>query len=146
MSVTKRSGQSEYAGFLDGYIAGNLSANSRELSFHTVQIISFIKDLRGDLKNWHLNDKAKIVDDEFIKIESLNVKNDFEFYFNLGDILLNVFATLNEFKENLPTTAKYNINKVIYHYLNIAQTLKDAKITKKAKSIVDKFEGSDIKS
>jgi hypothetical protein len=140
MSI-KQTTKSSYAGFLDGYIAGNLSANSKELSFHTDQIFIFIKDLHNDLKKWNLdNETEKILNEAFVKIESLDNDNTVDLYFPLGDILLNIYTVLSNQKELLPTTAKYHLNKIIYHYLNIARTLKDTKVTRKAKAIVDKFE------
>ena len=49
---TPKSNQSTYAGFLNGYIAGNLSANSQELNFHFEKISHFIKDLNIEINKW----------------------------------------------------------------------------------------------
>lgn len=133
---------SSFAGFVNGYIAGNLAANSKELIFHKDKISSFLRELAIEVQKWGLDPEGKkCFDNYFNEVSELSFANQIEYYFQLGDLLLKLYDLICEKKKEVPTSAAFILKKIIYHYLSIASTLKDRTVTKKAKEIVAKFEG-----
>lgn len=141
MSVLSRKSTS-YAGFLNGYVAGNLSANSDGLNLHTSKIESFVEELYNEIKTWNLNEestkKFEKCSQEFGK-----PNNSIDFYFKLGDNILDLVTIVHDLRRPLPTTASFILKKIIYHYLNIAKTSREISVLDKAMEIVTKFEDSD---
>lgn len=140
-SIAKNS-QSTYAGFLNGYIAGNLSANSQELHFHYDKIFYFLKDLKTETNKWELAaEQRKKIDEvlEAIALLSIN-ENTIERYIKLGDALYDLISYILIFKPDIPSTTSFILKKIIYHFLNIAKTSKNSSVTKQAKRIAEKFQ------
>jgi hypothetical protein len=142
MGTTSKNSESTYAGFLNGYIAGNLSANSQELHFHSDKIFSFIKDLRLEVSKWELPpEQRKKMDDVFDAFNLLLVPdNTINNYIKLGDAIYELISYILLCKPNVPSTTNFILKKIIYHFLNIAKTSKYSNITKQAKRIAEKFE------
>ena len=133
---------SSYAGFLNGYIAGNLSAHSEELSFHVEKIMSFLKDLNVEINKWGLeSEQEKVIQARYKAFSSISTKeNSLDFFAKLGDAVDELLGYIYICKPTLPSTASFVIKKIIYHFLNIAKTLKATAIKNQAKRIADKFE------
>lgn len=142
MATISKGSQSTYAGFLNGYIAGNLSANSQELHFHSDKIFYFLKDLKGEVNKWDLNVEQRKKMDELFEAFTLLSSNDnsIENYIKLGDAIYELISYILICKPDIPSTTSFILKKIIYHFLNIAKTSKNSNVTKQAKRIAEKFE------
>jgi len=141
MATSLKSTHSTYAGFLNGYIAGNLSANSAELHFHSNKIFQFLKELKSEINKWELGTQRKKMDELFESFTGLHISdNNIEGYINTGDAIYELISFILSCKPELPSTTSFILKKIIYHYLNIAKTSKNSSVIKQAKRIVEKFE------
>jgi hypothetical protein len=142
MAQTINQPEADYAGFLNGYIAGNLDANAPELQLHADRIFQFLKDLQSDIASWNL---VKEQNDEFIAafafLNSTSHKpSTVADYLDLGNSIFDIITLVKKYKSNPPSTSNFHLKKIIYHYLNIAKTAKDTDVINKAKKIVEIFE------
>lgn len=137
-------GNTDYAGFIDGYIAGNLAGNSTELHSHTDRIIHFLKELNLEFEKWDSSVEDKIEAAQIFSGLSLDTPvskyMDIDSYLTLGAGISDLLTLFLRIKPELPSIANFNFKKIIYHYLNIARTTKDKTLVRQAKNIVDKFE------
>jgi hypothetical protein len=142
MAHTTKQNASNYAGFLNGYIAGNLAANSQELHFHSDKIYHFIKELKNEIVKWELQpDDRKKVDELFEAFTSISAAdNKIDSYIVLGNAIYELLSYLQSCKPEMPSTTSFILKKIIYHYLNIAKNSKNRAVTIKAKKIAEKFE------
>lgn len=142
MATISKNSQSTYAGFLNGYIAGNLSANSQELHFHSDKIFYFLKDLKLEVSKWELAvDQRKKMDALFDAFTALSIiDNTIPNYINLGDAIYELISYILLCKPDIPSTTSFILKKIIYHFLNIAKTSKNSNVTKQAKRIAEKFQ------
>ena len=106
MGTIIKGGQSGYAGFLNGYIAGNLSANSQELHFHLDKIEAFLKELRVEVDKWDLNNNIlkKNLDDQFSALLELLVdkENKIDYYIKVGDGIFELVSLIVSIKPEIP--------------------------------------------
>lgn len=141
MATTSRNIQSSYAGFLNGYIAGNLTANSQELSFHSGKILSFLKDIKSEFGKWDLSSEhQKMIFDNYGTLNDLptnQITN--EYYQDLGDAINNLIECILIIRPEMPSTTIFILKKIVYHFLNIAKTTKSSSIIKMAKQIAEKM-------
>lgn len=137
--------ESTYAGFLDGYIAGNLTVNSHELSYHCKKISSFIDNLKTETELWQLPDYGRVYESLFDNnhqiIDKVNkYPADLALYKELGNNLIEIVNLVTKLKEKLTVNSTYLIKKIIYHYLNIAETTKTEDIKSLAITMTEKFQ------
>ena len=67
-------------------------------------------------------------------------KDNIGYYINLGDAIYELISFILVCKPVIPSTTSFILKKIIYHFLNIAKTLKNTNITKQAKRIAEKFD------
>lgn len=142
MATFPRNSLSTYAGFLNGYIAGNLSANSQELHFHSDKIFYFLKDLKIEVSKWELTaEQGEKMNDLFDAFDIHSIyENTIESYIKLGDSIHELISYILVCKPEIPSTTSFILKKIIYHFLNIAKTSKNSNVTKQAKRIAEKFQ------
>lgn len=132
------------SGFLDGYMAGNISANDTELKFHTEKINSFLQELKSTLNVIDIEAPKK---EQVIKginnLSPVSVQNEpsVDDYYNYSQSLSDVMSQIKNSipREQLPTESNFLVKRAIYHFLNIAKTLNDKRITDTAVAMASQF-------
>lgn len=145
MALTSKKTESAYAGFLNGYIAGNLAANTPELHLHADRICKFLLELKSDVFKWELSEERREKLSTLFSSKHISAVSAFTQtidYLSLGNSIYDLLDYILNIKADLPSSTSFIFKKVVYHYLHIAKTTKDLSIVNEAKRIAQKFEAS----
>lgn len=132
------------AGFLDGYMAGNIAANESELKHHTDKIIDMLMNISNilpkSIENQVLVDTMCTSIDKFKSTVSA-LGESADAYNNLGDDFTSLLTQLKSSfgSEQIPTEILSYVRRSIYHFLNIAKTIQDSRVIESGKKIAQKF-------
>lgn len=143
MAIASKKTESAYAGFLNGYIAGNLSANTPELHLHADRIFKFLVELKADVFKWDLSDEQKEKFNSYFSSKTISPISSYtetKHYLSLGETIYELLDYIISVKQNLPSSTAFILKKIVYHYLNIAKTANHTTVINQAKKIAEKFE------
>ena len=139
MGVVKNN-LSNSLGFMDGYVAGNISANESELKLDTERIKSFLDKAKDTFEVIDIDDTTKkklTLSINAFKEKSFNNLSDVEDFYaysqDFSDIMSAIKSAIS--LEKMPTETNFLIKRAILHFLTIAKTLNDQRITENALSI-----------
>ncbi|MEO7489016.1 MAG: hypothetical protein ABIU77_18030 [Ferruginibacter sp.] len=140
----KHTDNHSHLGFLDGYVAGNISANESELKLHTDKIKWFLSQAVLTFSVIDIQDQTKqslkTVIESFDSKSFNNLLTVDDFYSYSQDLLEVMSAIKNAIpSEKLPTEANFLIKRAVFHCLTMAKTLNDERITKIAVNIATLF-------
>ena len=130
----------EQNGFLDGYIAGNISSNASELKTHAEKINDLLLGVKSNIENIELDATQR---DHLIKaidlLEKTHFKTDagtddyFKYGVDLSEFMTRLKKTVPQ--NNLTTESNYLLKRSIYHFLNLAKTLNDPRVIDQATKV-----------